>query len=140
MEKIGIYFSIFGNNKRIASELAEKDNYELIEFAPGTIFRVFQFFWGKKKLAKKARKLKPEIEDFNNILIHGPIWAGKPAPAIRKLIENLNLTGKNISCHFTYTQDYRDTEQMVREMISNRNARINEIKFTKISEKNNKKK
>ena len=135
MDKIGIYFSILGNNRRIASEMAEKENYDFIEFAPGNILRVFQFFSGKKRLVKKAQKLNPQIENFNNIILHGPIWAAKPAPAIMKLIENLNLTGKSVSCHFTYTQDYGATEEMVKEVISSKGAQINEITFTNISKK-----
>ncbi len=57
MSTIIIYFSILGNNKRIATEIANKNNYDIIEFAPGTIFRVFQLFMRKKRLVKKAKTL-----------------------------------------------------------------------------------
>jgi flavodoxin len=133
MNTIIIYFSIFGNNKRIAAEIANKNNYEIIEFAPGTMFRVFQLFMRKKRLVKKAKEL--DIQKYDNLIICGPIWANKPAPAIIKLLETLELNGKNISCNFTYGQDYGNTEDLVKEIIESRGGNLKEIIFHNISKK-----
>jgi flavodoxin len=135
MSKIGIYFTIRGNNKKVASEMAKKENYEIIEFAPGNIMRVFQFFLGKKRLSKKAKELQSKLMEHEDIIIHGPIWGGKPAPAVLKLLENLEFTGKNVSCHFTYTQNYGDTEKLVTEIIQRNNGLVKLIDFTNISQK-----
>ena len=132
MNNLTIYYSIFGNNKKIASEIANSDGSELIEFAPGSFFRVFSFFWGKKRLFKKASTI--DTESYSQINICGPIWAGKPAPAVMKLLEALNLDGKMVTCHFTYTQDYTDTETIVKDMVKNNGGNLANIEFIKIKE------
>ena len=134
MDKIGIYYTIFGHNKEIAQDMAKKEGYETIEFAPGNVLRVFQFFVGKRRLAKKARTINPQIEKLNEVFIHGPIWAGKPAPAIIKLIENLELKGKNVSFHFTYTQDFSRTEELINQFASSKQFNLKKIDFVQISE------
>ena len=133
MSTIIIYFSMLGNNKRIASEIANKNNYEIIEFAPGTMFRVFQLFIRKKRLVKKAKEL--DIQKYDNLIICGPIWANKPAPAIIKLLETLELNGKNVSCYFTYGRKYVNTEDLVKEIIESRGGNSKEIIFNNISKK-----
>jgi len=133
MNTIIIYFSILGNNKRIATEIANKNNYDIIEFDPGTMFRVFQLFMRKKRLVKKAKEL--DIQEYDNLIICGPIWAYKPAPAIIKLLETLELKEKNVSCYFTYTQDYRDTEDLVKEIIESKGGNSEEISFSNVSKK-----
>ena len=137
MSKIVLYYSLLGHNRTIAEEIAEKENCEIREFAPGNLMRVFQFFSGKKKLAKKAKMVNIEIESHDDLIICGPIWAGKPAPAIQKLLESLDLKGKTVSCNFTYTQDYGDTEDIVRTVIQEKSGNVKEIMFHKISEPSN---
>ena len=122
-----------GNNKKIASEIANRNNYEIIEFAPGTMFRVFQLFMRKKRLVKKAKEL--DIQKYDNLIICGPIWANKPAPAIIKLLETLELNGKNVSCYFTYSRKYVNTEDLVKEIIESRGGNSKEIIFKDISKK-----
>jgi len=134
MPKIVLYYSLLGHNRSIAEEIAEKENCEVKEFAPGNLLRVFQFFMRKKKLAKKAKKINLEIENHDDLIICGPIWGGKPAPAILKLLENLDLNGKNVSCTFTYTQDYGDTEDMIKNMIQEKSGNVKEITFKIVSE------
>ena len=134
MSKIVLYYSILGHNRSIAGEIAEKERCEIREFAPGNLLRVFQFFIGKKKLAKKAKQVNMEIQYHDELIICGPIWARKPAPAMQKLLENLDLKGKTVSCNFTYTQDYGDTEDRVRTMIQEKSGIVKEITFKMVSE------
>jgi hypothetical protein len=134
MSKIVLYYSLLGHNRTIAEEIAVKEKCEIKEFAPGNLLRVFQFFSGKKKLAKKAKNINTEIENHDDLIICGPIWAGKPAPAIQKLLENLDLKGKTVTCYFTYTQDYGETENSVRSMIQEKAGNVKEITFKIVSE------
>jgi len=133
MDTLVVYYSIFGNNKGIATNIAQANNYDIIEFNPGTIFRVFQFFMRKKRLAKKAKQI--DIENYNNLIISGPIWAAKPAPAIIKLLENIGIKDKNISCNFTYTQDYGETESQISDLITINGGNSQEIIFWNIANK-----
>lgn len=131
MNKIIIYFSLLKHNKHIAEEMAKNENCNVLEFAPGSFFRAFQFFFGKKKLAEKAKKIN--IENYDEITICGPIWGGRPAPAVNALLENLNYKNKKLSCHFTYTKDYSDSENFVKDLIIKNSGQIKEITFNNIS-------
>jgi len=133
MNSIIIYFTLLGHNRRIAEEIAEKENCDLQEFASGSIFRGFQYLMGKKRLAKKAKKVNLDVANYNEIIICGPIWGGKPAPAIKALLDNLDITGKKVRCYFTYSQDYGNSEDIVKNLIQNNSGEVKEIRFNKIS-------
>ncbi|NVM18651.1 MAG: hypothetical protein HWN80_13120 [Candidatus Lokiarchaeota archaeon] len=130
MDTLVVYYSIFGNNKGIATNIAQVNHYDIVEFNPGTFFRVFQFFMRKKRLGKKAKQI--DVRNYNNLIICGPIWAGKPATAIIKLLENIGIENKNISCNLTYTQDYSNTERQIADLIANNGGISQEIVFWNI--------
>jgi len=131
MNTLVIYYSLFGNNESIATNIAQTNNYDILEFDPGSIFRVFQFFVRKKRLAKKAKQIN--TEKYTDIIICGPIWAGKPAPAIIKLLENIDLKNKKVTCNFTYTQDYGETESQIEDLIVENQGNFQEIILWNIS-------
>jgi len=131
MTSIVIYYSLLGHNRTIAEEIAELRKCEILEFAPGSILRVFQFFMRHKKLRKKAQEV--DLSDYNEIIICGPIWAGKPAPAIKYLLESLDLKGKVVRFHFTFTQNYGNTEGNIRGLMEKKGADLKLIKFKNIS-------
>lgn len=130
MDTLVVYYSIFGNNEGIATNIAHVNNYDIVEFNPGTIFRVFQFFKRNKRLVKKAKQI--DIEKYSNLIVCGPIWAGKPAPAVIKLLENIGVKNKTVCCNFTYTQDYGETETQIAELISKKGGNSQEIVFWNI--------
>ncbi len=68
MKSIVIYYTLLGHNKDIAEEIAKKNNSELLEFAPGSKWRVFQFFSDGKKLKKKAQQI--DISGYDMCIIH----------------------------------------------------------------------
>ena len=133
MNSIIIYFTLLGHNRHIAEEIAERENCELLEFAAGSIVRGFQYLMGKKRLAKKAKKINVDIANYNEIIICGPIWGGKPAPAINALLNNLDMKGKTVSCYMTYSQDYGNSEDIIKDLIQKNSGEVQEIKFNKIS-------
>ncbi|MFX1276709.1 MAG: flavodoxin family protein [Promethearchaeota archaeon] len=137
MNEIVIYYSLLGHNKEIAENISREKNCDLIEFAPGNLLRCFQFFLRHKKLKKQAKKLN--ISKYNDIIICGPIWAGKPAAAIKILMETLDLNNKSIKTYFTFTQDYGETEKFVQNLMEKKGANLLEIQFKNISKKVNEK-
>lgn len=130
MDTLVVYYSIFGNNEGIATNIAQVNNYDIVEFNPGTMLRVFQFFVRKRRLAKKAKQI--DIEKYNHLIVCGPIWGGKPAPAVIKLIENIGIRNKNVSCNFTYTQDYGETKTQIAELIAKNGGESQGIVFWNI--------
>jgi hypothetical protein len=132
MSKLIIYFSLAGHNRDLANELAEKEKSDIIEFAPGGKLRVFQFF-SRRSLAKRAKKI--DTTKYKDLVIFGPIWAGKPAPAFMALLQNLEIAGKKIECNITHTGNFGETENLVKNIISERNGTVKNINLTKIEEK-----
>jgi flavodoxin len=135
MKSIVIYYSLLGHNREITEEIAKNSNSEILEFAPGRIWRVFQFFSGGKKLRKKAKQV--DISEYDEIIICGPIWAGKPAAAIKNLLEVLDLKGKTVKTYFTFTQDYGETEEAIKSQMKEKGANLTDIQFKNIAKKTN---
>ena len=134
MSKLVIYFSLSGNNRKFAKELAEKEKLDIIEFTHGGNLRVVSHFMFKGRLAKKAKKI--DTSNYNELVIFGPIWGDKPAPAVSALLENLEITGKNIECHITQTMDKTDiAEEIIRNTIAERKGTLKKLEFTKVAEK-----
>lgn len=96
MKGLITYFSLTGNNKRIANKLAEEKKYEIVEFAPGNVLRVFYMLF-KRGLDKKASRMS--FKDYEDIIICGPVWAGKPAPPVQSLIKKAR--GKSIRLYLS---------------------------------------
>ncbi|MFW9820878.1 MAG: flavodoxin family protein [Candidatus Thorarchaeota archaeon] len=132
MDTLVVYYSLFGHNMSIAMDIAQENNYDVVEFNPGSILRVFQFFGRNKRLGKKAKQI--DFSNYENLIVCGPIWAGKPAPAVIKLLEHIGIQNKNVSCNFTYTQDYGKTEAQITELISKYGGTPEEIVFWNIRE------
>ena len=84
-----------------------------------TYLRVFQFF-AKRRLAKRAKKI--DTSSYSEIAIFGPIWAGKPAPAVTALLQNLEISGKEIQCSITHTGNQGESENIIKEIISEKNG------------------
>lgn len=130
-----IYFSLSGNNKKFAENMMHNGSLDVIEFAPGGFGRVFQFFFGKSKRIKQVEQLNEQIKDHTKIMIYGPIWGGAPAPAVKTLVEHLNVNGKMVHFQISYTGNYGDSEQYIRDLITKRGGTLREIRFVQVKEK-----
>ena len=132
MNKLIIFFSLTGKNREVAYDLAEEEKSDILEFSPGGYLRVFQYV-SKRRLVKRAKKI--DTRKYKELIIIGPIWGGKPAPAIMALLENVELDNKTIECHFSHTGNFGETENLVKNLISERNSSVKKINFNLISKK-----
>ncbi|RQD69640.1 MAG: flavodoxin [Tindallia sp. MSAO_Bac2] len=103
-----VYYSLEGNTKMIAKEIAGYLGADEEEIRPlkeiGTGFS--KYFWGSSQVLMKK---KPEIhslqfnpENYDTIIIGTPVWAWTYAPPIATFLSKTNLKGKNVaffSCH-----------------------------------------
>lgn len=109
MKNLVIFYSLEGNTKFIASEIAKKVNADVLELKskkdyPKTGFK--KFFWGGKSVLFNE---KPQlysndknINKYDNIFIGTPIWVGTYAPVYNTFLEENNISNKNIylfACH-----------------------------------------
>ncbi|MDR0876702.1 MAG: hypothetical protein LBN21_01510 [Treponema sp.] len=60
---------------------------------------------GKQVFTHKNPKLKPytvSIDDYDLIILGGPVWAGSPAPALQSFLGETKIRGKKLGlfvCH-----------------------------------------
>ena len=127
MKSLVIYYSLLGHNKEIAENISKDMKYDILEFAPGTMLRCFQFFLRHKKLRKLAGKV--DLSQYSSLIACGPIWGAKPAPAIKILLETVDLNDKSVKCIFTYTQDHGETEKFLHDLMKKKGVDSLDIQF-----------
>lgn len=100
MKTLIIYYSLEGNTKFTALELANiigGDTLELIPEKPIKAKGFSKFLWGGKQVVtNELPKLKPynfNQESYDQLVIASPIWASHFTPAISTFIADNKLTG-----------------------------------------------
>ena len=104
MKSLIVYYSLEGNTKLIADNLAKITDADLLplkvvnDLPKNSPMRYVN--GGRDVLMKHAPALKTEIPDLSSydfIVIGSPVWAGSFAPAIRSFAKKANLMGKKIA-------------------------------------------
>lgn len=109
MKSLVVFYSLEGNTKLIANTISEKINADILELKPkkkyyDTGFKKY-FFGVKSVIFKEKPKLLPydiKIDEYDNIFIGTPIWAGTYAPPYNTFLNKENISNKNIylfACH-----------------------------------------
>jgi len=92
MPAIVLYVSYFGNTKILAEKLAAELNTTEIY---GSVFGRFRAFLHMlRMLGGKYPTL--DLKQYDVIYVGCPVWAGAPAPSLKKLLNNYDLTGKEM--------------------------------------------
>ena len=103
-----VFYSLEGNTKLIANEIAKSLNGDIVELKPKKHYAnsgFKKFLWGGKSALMKET---PELESYDNnldydlIIIGTPVWAGSFAPPIRTFIKDNSLEDKKVAmfaCH-----------------------------------------
>lgn len=109
MKNLVIFYSLEGNTKLIAKTIAEEISGDVLELVSKKKYHKSgfkKFFWGGKSIIFNEKPeimpIDKKIEDYDNIFIGTPIWVGTYAPPIKTLLENYNISNKNIglfACH-----------------------------------------
>ncbi len=96
MKTLVLYSSYFGNTKLLAEQVAELTGAELHGIVHGGYFRVFLHLIG----IRGGDYPVIDLNDYDVIYAGGPIWMGTYAPGFSKLLQNLDLSGKQIKLFF----------------------------------------
>ncbi|WP_049945142.1 flavodoxin family protein [Butyrivibrio sp. AC2005] len=93
MKRLIVYYSLEGNTEYIAEKLAENIGTELLKLIPKKSYQqkstFAKYFWGGKSAVMAE---KPELEpykiadDYDEIIIGFPVWAGNITPPIRTFV------------------------------------------------------
>lgn len=98
-----IFYSYTGHTKRLAQELAGKENADLIEVKdkrrPGAI-KAYTAGCLAALRGKKAGigPVAGDLNAYDKIVVMGPVWAGNPAPPVNTIIDMLP-SGKEVELH-----------------------------------------
>lgn len=113
-----VYYSKNGNTKTAAEYLAKKLNAKVIELIDKTKYKGIVGFLkgGMKASQNKASVLDCSVYDkitkFDRVVLATPVWAGKTTPAINAVLQNSDLTGKQVYVMTTQADpDCKDEEK-----------------------------
>jgi flavodoxin len=109
MKAIVVYYSLDGNSHLIAERIktalgADTLRLKLVKSMPKQGFmKMLQ--GGKQALFGKLPALKPyrlDLEQYELLILGGPVWAGSPAPALMSFLQQTTFSGKKVAlfcCH-----------------------------------------
>ena len=105
MTTIILYYSLSGKTKTLAEKQAAETGADVIEVREVKPHKGFSAFIPGccQAMALKSSAIVPletDLSAYDEIVIMGPIWAGKPAPAVNSII-GLLPAGKTVSLHCT---------------------------------------
>ncbi len=117
---IVVYYSRKGSNKFLANKIATTLGCEIEEIKP----RLNVFLLFLMNVHAGIKPLKHNINEYNKVILCGPIWMGKLIPPLRSFIEKYS---KNISklifvtcCGSTFEQrDEKFGHSLVFEKVKN---------------------
>ncbi|MCL2112143.1 MAG: hypothetical protein FWH32_07870 [Clostridiales bacterium] len=103
MAKAILYYSLSGKVKAAAERMAAESGADLFEVRETRKRNAFTAFLpgcpqaaGRKRSAIMPLPEGADLERYDEVVIMGPIWAGKPAPAVNSAIALLPV-GKAVS-------------------------------------------
>lgn len=136
MKTIIIYYSYTEKTKKLAYKLGSEMDADIFRIGknikPSTIKA---FTLGS---IKSLLKINPKIENirslllgYEHIIIMGPIWAGKPAPALNSAFEQLP-NNKNVSVYLTSGSGKSQAKKDILSILKDKNAKLVEYKDLRI--------
>lgn len=109
MKRAIIYYSLSNNTKEAAEYLAEKLNIdlhrvELVKPMPEVFWK--QILLGGMQsscgMKPKIKGIPENIDEYEEIILGTPIWAGKAASPINTLLKNTKIADKTVAV-FTFS-------------------------------------
>lgn len=102
MKNLVVYYSKSGNTGTVAQEISKAVNGEIkkIELVKDISFgwAAFTALFGLKG---KIKAIDFNVEDYDNIFIGSPVWAGKSSTPINTFLSDVDFTGKNVFIFIT---------------------------------------
>lgn len=104
MKKLVVYYSLEGNTRYIAENIASEIGADVLELKPVADIknsRFTKYLWGGRQVVMGK---KPELEklsldplDYDAIFIGTPVWAFSFSPAINTFLSGFEIRGKKIA-------------------------------------------
>ena len=138
MKKLVIFYSLDGNTKLIAENLAKEIGADILELKPEKeipkIEPIKHLWGGKQAFLKETPRLKNynlNLEDYQIICIGTPVWAYNFSPPLRTFLKENIIQNKKIILFCTCGQTKRKTFNNLREKLKG-NEIIGELEFKNV--------
>ncbi len=109
MKKLVVFYSLEGNTRLIAENIAEEVNADILELKPKQDIRsrgFMKYFWAGRAVTMKTRPelipLDKNPQDYDLLFIGTPVWAWNYTPALNTFFSEQALSGKKVAlfcCH-----------------------------------------
>lgn len=106
MKAIVVYYSLEGNTKFVAEEIARNSKADICRIEPKKEYptgKVTKYIWGGKSatFGEKPKLLPYQFsgKDYDVVIIGTPIWAGTYTPPIKTFLHENDLSGKTIAVY-----------------------------------------
>lgn len=109
MKTIILYYTVTGNNERIANELSKKFKADIIRIQAPPLLP-FGDSWINP----------PDTSGYNRVIVSGPVWVGRPCPAVMAVLKRGGLEKKKVDVILTQ-MDPKNTLaiELVKETLPN---------------------
>ena len=130
MKKLVIYYSVSGNTQKEAQNIAKQNNADIVEVKEKKRrSKINLYLIGcPQAMGHRKTEIEPlgvDLNDYDEIVIGAPIWAGFPAPAFNSTVEQLP-PGKNVSLFFTMGgKASTKCEVVTKQAVTNKGCTIN---------------
>lgn len=109
MKQLIIYYSYEGNTQLIAEKMAEATGADIMTLKPEREMKTkgfMKYVWGgRAAVMKKSPKLEPlthNIDNYDQIILGTPVWAGTFTPPFNTLLSEVTIKNKSVAlfcCH-----------------------------------------
>ncbi|MDR2658157.1 MAG: NAD(P)H-dependent oxidoreductase [Oscillospiraceae bacterium] len=135
MKTIITYYSYSGHTKKLATELAAKESADIHEIVEeNRPARLKAYTSGiLDVMREKSWAIKPTSiawDEYDQIILMSPVWAGNPPPPIRAFIDTLP-SGKAISVTMVAASGKADCREKLGSLINGKGSSMNEFKVVK---------
>ncbi len=94
MSTLVIFYSFSGKTKRIASDLAKKENADLFEVKAKKPYNIFTAFLKGAPAAMKQKHtevadIKCDFSRYDKVIALAPVWGGFPAPPFNAFLRKI---------------------------------------------------
>ena len=125
-KNVVMYFSMFGKNEKIADIISmELDALKMKISTSGWGLLKIPLHMIKSILEKDVVMIpNKNLKDYHTIYIGGPVWGGKPCPALMDLIKKINIKDKNVVLFLTATKDFGNAEDILKDAVKKKGAEV----------------
>ncbi len=137
-DKLVVYYSRSGSTRKVAKKLAEYLDCDLAEIISKKSFKG-PFGWlAGGRLAMKEEPvdiIEPEEkpEDYNLVIVCGPVWASNITPPIRKYLSTNKEKFRNVSYLLTFSGSGQD--KVLEKLTETGGAPVKTVQFSDFERK-----